>query len=140
MKSPTLDQLSGVWRRILDDPNAKRALAKLKRDGFAIAHLMPHDLRYPCWADYIASIPFLPNRPSSRQIHRGKSLRKHLPLLTVLRQFAAKANDPFCEIRVVTGNETLIESSRDFGNELGQAADLIQKFISSNWYVRGRNP
>lgn len=140
MKSLTLDQLSAVWRRILDDADAKRALAKLKRDGFALDHLMPHDPKYPCWADYIASISFLPNRPSSRQIHRGKSLRKHLPLLKALRQFAVNVNDPFCEVRVVTKNGILIGGSRNFGNELGQAADLIEKFISSNWSVRERNP
>jgi hypothetical protein len=140
VKSLTLDELNAVWRRILDNPEAKKALAKLKRDGFAIDHLMPHGPRYPCWADYIASIPFLPNRPSRRQIHRGKTLRKHLPLLKALRQFAAQANDPFCEIRVVTKNETLLEGSRNFGNELGQAADLIEKIISSNWSTRERNP
>ncbi len=140
VKSPTLEQLVAVWRGILADPDAKRALAKLKHDGFAIDHLMPHDLRYPCWADYFAAIPFLPNRPSSRQVHRGNSLRKHLPLVEVLRQFAARANDPFCEIRVVTGNETLIGGSLEFGDQLGQAADLIQKFISSNWSIRERNP
>jgi hypothetical protein len=140
VKSPTLDQLIAIWRKILADSDAKRALTKLKRDGFAIDHLMPHDLRHPCSADYIAAIPFLPNRPSSRQIHRGKSLRKHLPLLKALRHFAAKANDPFGEIRVVTGKETLVGGSLDFANQLGQAADLIEKLISSNWLTRDRNP
>jgi hypothetical protein len=140
VKWPTLPERKAVWQRILDNPEAKRVLAKLKRDGFAIDHLVPHDLRYPCWADYIASIPFLPNRPSRRQIHRGKTLRKHLPLLKALRQFAAKGSDPFCEIRVVTKNETLLEGSRSFGNELGHAADLIEKVISSNWSTRERNP
>jgi hypothetical protein len=140
VKSPTLDQLIAVWRRMLADPDAKRALAKLKQDGFPIEHLMPHDLRYPCWADYFAAIPYLPNRPSRRQIHSAKSLRKHLPLLMALRQFAMKANEPFCEIRMVTGNQILIGTSKEFGNQLVQATDLIEKFISWNWSMRDRNP
>lgn len=52
--------------------------------------------------------------------------------LKALRHFAAKANDPFGEIRVVTGKETLVGGSLDFANQLGQAADLIEKLISSN--------
>lgn len=140
MKSPTLDQLIAVWQKILSDPDAKRALAKLKQDGLAIDHLMPHDPRFPCWADHFAAIPFLPNRPSRRQIHRGNSLRKHLPLVKALHRFAAKANEPFCEIRVVTGNQTLVGGSLDFAYKIGQAADLIEKFISSTWSIRGRNP
>lgn len=139
MKSLTLDQLKGVWQGILDDPDAKRALAKLKRDGFGLDDLMPHDLNYPCWADYIASIPYLPNRPSRRQLHRAKSLRKHLPLVKAMRHFASKAGDPFCEMRVVTPDETLLEGSRAFGRDVAQAAKLVEKFISCDWYTRDRN-
>jgi hypothetical protein len=140
VKSLTVKELVAVWRGILANPDAKRALAKLKQDGFAIDHLMPHDLRYPCWADYLAAIPFLPNRPSSRKTHSGQSLRKHLTLVRAMRRFAAKAKEPFCEIRVVTGNQTLIGGSLEFCTQLGEAADLIEKFISSNWSIRDRNP
>jgi len=57
VKSPTLEQLAAVWRKILDAPDAKRALAKLKEDGLAIDHLKPRDptLKQPCWADYLAA-------------------------------------------------------------------------------------
>jgi hypothetical protein len=140
VKSPTLSQLIAVWRGMLADPDAKQALAKLKQDGFPIDHFMPYDLRYPCWADYFAAIPFLPNRPSNRQIHRGKTLRKHLPLVKAMRQFAAKAKEPYCEIRVITGNQILIGGSLEFCKQLGEAADLIEKFIHSNWSIRDRNP
>jgi len=63
---PTLDQRIAVWEKILADPDAKRAFTKLKRDGFAIDHLTPDDSGYLCWADYIASIPFLSNRATIR--------------------------------------------------------------------------
>jgi hypothetical protein len=140
VKWPTLHQRKAVWRGILDDQDAREALATLKQDGFPIDDLSPPDSRQVGWADYIASIPFLPNRPSRRQLHPGRTLRKHLPLVNALRQFAAEANDPFCEIRVITKNEILLEGSRNFGKELGQAADLIEKFISSDWSTRNRNP
>lgn len=58
MKSPTLEQLQAVWRRILADPQAKEALGTLKRDGFAIDQLMPHDLKYPAGQTILPRFPF----------------------------------------------------------------------------------
>ena len=95
MKS--LDLLVSVWQRILEDPDAKSALATLKEDGFPLDHLMPHDARYTCWADFIAAIPFFSNRPSRRQLHSAKTLRKHLPLVKIMRDLAAKASEPFAD-------------------------------------------
>jgi hypothetical protein len=140
VKWPTLQQITPVWQSIRADPEGKQALAKLKRDGFAIDHLTPHGPKSPTWADYFASIPFLPNQSSQRHLQRKKTLRKHLPLVNAMRQFAAQANDPFCEIRMVRGNETLLEDCRELGLEFGKAADLIERFISSDWSTRERNP
>ena len=140
MKSLTLKQLKPVWRGILANPEAMEALAKLKKDGFPRKELKLQDLKHPSWADYVAAIPFLPDRSSRRRIHRGKTLRKHLSLVNLLREFAANASDPFCEIRVETKKEILFEGSRKFGHDLGQAANLIEKLISSNWSVRNKNP
>jgi len=135
-----LDKLSQAWEGVLRDPGARKALDRLKHDGFPIDHLRPHGFDQPCWADHIAMIPFLPNRASHRHIHRQKNLRKHLPLLKALKDFAAKVEDPFCEIRMVHKKEILFEGSRTFGRELGQAADLVQQFLSSDWSIRERNP
>jgi hypothetical protein len=57
-----------------------------------------------------------------------------------LRQFAAKTDDPFCEMRVVRGNTTVQGQGREFGAEFTMAADLIEKLISSSWSIRNRNP
>jgi hypothetical protein len=140
VKSLTLVQLRSVWRGILANPEAENALAKLEQDGFPSNRPKLHDLKHPSWANYVAAIPFLPNRSSRRRTHQGKTLRKHLSLVNVLREFAADASDPFCEIQVRTKNEILFEGSREFSQELGQAANLIEKLISSNWSVRDRNP
>src|SRR5579871_3722223 len=93
----TFGQLNDVWQKILKDPEGRWALARLKKDGFRIGHLKPQDptFKQPCWADYIAALPFLPNRSARRQIHRRSTLRKHLPLVVMLRHFARKADDPF---------------------------------------------
>ncbi len=71
VQSPKLEQLRQVWKNACKDRYAQRALGKLKRDGFDITRLSPRDatLRSPTWADYIAALPFLPNRPTRRQLH-----------------------------------------------------------------------
>jgi hypothetical protein len=138
MKTPTLHELQAVWRKILENPEAVGALARLKRDGFPISRRALNE--HPSWASHIASIPFLPNRDSRPRLHRGKSLRKHMSLVNFLREFAAETNVNFCEIRIRRGNEILLKDSREFSAELSQAADLIEKLISSNWSVRHQNP
>lgn len=139
MKTVTLDLLISVWKKILDDPDAKQALATLKKDGFALDHLMPHDARYPCWADWIALIPFLSNQPSRRQLHTAKSVRKHLPLVKIMRALVAKAGEPFCEIRLTTPKATYPGIHPDRIRELSSAADLLEEFLSWDWYTRSRN-
>jgi hypothetical protein len=58
VKPLTLAQLRNVWDRVIQDPDAHRALVRLERDGFRIRQLEPRDptLKYPNWADYIAAI------------------------------------------------------------------------------------
>ena len=83
MAALTLSQLKDVWQKLLKDPSARRALNRLKKDGFAIAQLTPRDptFKQPSWADYIAALPFLPNRSSRRHVHHHRTLRKYLPQL-----------------------------------------------------------
>src|SRR5215471_8831091 len=104
LKKITLEQRQEVWRKVLEDRAAQEALELLEKHGFGIAHLIPEDptFRHPNWSDYIAAIPFLPNRPSRRRIHRKISLQKHWPLVRALRRFAQKVDDPFCVVTIVT--------------------------------------
>jgi hypothetical protein len=136
---PTLEQRTVVWGTILTDPDAKGALTRLRRDGFAIDHLMPDDSGHLCWADYISAIPFFPNRPSRRQLHKAKALRKHLPLVTVLRQLIAKSSEPFCEIRRNTKKGIFVGLDPKLAHELAAAADLVEEFLTWDWYTRDRN-
>ncbi len=142
MKPLTLGQLNDVWQKVRRDPDAAKALARLERDGFPIGHLKPQDptFKQPCWADYIAAITFLSNRPSRRQIHRGRTLRKHLSLVAVLRRFAWKVNDPFCDKTVVSAQDLSIEEMRNLGKRLMETAEFLEKFLSWDWYTRDMNP
>src|SRR5215472_16982809 len=104
LKKITLEQRQEVWRKVLGDRDALGALVRLERDGLSISHLAPSEGTFGHWgwADYIAAIPFCPNRPSRRQIHRKTSLQKHWPLVRALRELAQKEDDPFCLVIVVT--------------------------------------
>src|SRR5215470_15292174 len=101
MKNIEVSSLQRAWSKILKDSEARRALERLRRGGFAISHLTPCDatFRHANWADYIAGIPFLPNRPSRRQIHRKAILRRHWPVVRAMRRLAQKMSDLFCELR-----------------------------------------
>jgi hypothetical protein len=142
LKPPTLGQLNFVWNGVLKDATARAALDQLKRDGFGIGHLSPRDPTFhrPSWADYIAAIPLLENRPSRSHFHRRSSLRKYLPLVRALRNFARQFDDPFREpILISTRNRTILlhEAARDLAD---RAASVIEEVLSFEWYIRERNP
>lgn len=139
---PTLAELSDVWKRVCDDPDAHKALVRLERDGFAIIYLDPRDptFKQPTWADYVAALPFLPNRPARRQLHRPNALRKYLPLVNILREFGTKVDNPFCEKHIVSIADCSIEDPRTLAKDLLQTAELLKKVLSWSWYTREKNP
>jgi len=142
VEPPTLDQLNAVWKGVLKDQNALAALDQLERDGFKVGHLSPQDPAFhsPSWADYIAAIPLLENRPSRSYFYRRASLRKHLPLVRALRNFARQFDDPFCEGSLISTRDTTIPSHEDLPDLADRAASFIEKFVSWDWYIRERNP
>ena len=142
LKLPTLGQLNSVWNGVLKDATARAALGQLKRDGFDILHLSPQDPTFhsPSWADYIAAIPLLENRPSRTHFHRRVSLRKHQPLVRALRNFARQFDDPFNETRVISTGDTTILPHDGLPDLADGAASFIEKFLSWDWYIRERNP
>ena len=100
---------------------------------------MPDDSGYLCWADYIASIPFFSNRPSRRQLHKAKTLRKHLQLVKALRGLVAKTSEPFCETRINSKKGTFIGLDPKLAHKLAAAADIVDEFLTWDWYTRDRN-
>jgi hypothetical protein len=142
LKLPTQDRLSSVWNGVLKDAAARAALAQLKRDGFNIEDLSPQDSTFhsPSWADYLAAIPLVENRPSRSHFHRRISLGKHLPLVKALRSFARQFDDPFCEKRLSSTADTTIPVQEDLTDLADRAASFIEKFLSWDWYIRERNP
>lgn len=142
MQDRTLGELSKIWAKILRDPDARRAMKILKRDGFEISHLVPQDasMRHPNWADEIAAIPLLPNRSARRRIHHRSTLRKHWPLLRVLRRLAKKMNDPFSEVSIVSMIDSPVREIHNLGKHVEDTANIVEKVLSWDWYVRDRNP
>ncbi len=138
---PTLRQLNSVWNTVLKDATALKALDQLERDGFKIGHLRPQDPTFhnPSWADYIAAIPLLENRPSRNHFYHRASLRKHLPLTRVLRNFARQFDDEFCE-KVISTRNTKVPRHQDLPDLAKRAASFIANLLSWDWYVRERNP
>lgn len=141
-KLPTLGQLKSVWNGVLKDPQAQDALDRLEQAGFKIKHLSPNRLtfRHPCWADYIAAIPFLENLPARRRFHRGSTMRKYRPLVKVLRDFGRQLDDRFSSVSLITTKDTDIELGEDLRGLAAGAASFIEKFISWDWCVIERNP
>src|SRR5262249_25676824 len=137
-----LDQLNAVWDRVLRDPEAIRAFSRLEENGFRLSDSRPRDptFRRPSWADYVAAIPFLPNRPSRRHIHRHGTLRKYLPLVKALRTFEQKVRDPFCEKRIVCKRDIEICDISELGERIANIANFVEDFLSWDWYARDRNP
>lgn len=141
MRWPTLDQLNSVWNGVLRDKTARVALERLKRDGFNIGDLSPKDPTFhsSSWADSIAAIPLLENRPSRTIFHHPVCLRKHLPLVRALRNFARQCDDPFCEKALISTGDMTILPDENSPNPAESAASFIEKFLSCHWYIRERN-
>ena len=141
-ESLTLDQLTSVWNGVLRDADAQWALNRLDQAGFKIKHLSPCDptFRRPCWADYIAAIPYLADRPARSSFHRRKTMRKYLPLVNELREFARQLDDPFCDVRLISTRDTEIPLGEDLHDRVADAAEFIEKFLAWDWCLTERNP
>jgi hypothetical protein len=138
----TTERLCGIWEKILSDTDGRRALKRLDEAGFPISHLKPTDATFmhPSWADYIAALPLLPNRPSTRIIHSKISLRKYRPLVEKLRQFAATVNLPFTELRIYGSEDYPNYALSSLRDELLKAATMLEHFLSWDYSVRNLNP
>jgi hypothetical protein len=101
------EQLCDIWEKIRTDTDARRALGRLDKAGFRISHLKPMDatFKHPNWADYIAALPLLQNKPSSRRVYLKTRLRKYWPLVRALRRFAAHWNAPFVEMKIFSSKD-----------------------------------
>ena len=142
MEPLNLRQLQNVWRKVIQDKDARRALKRLARDGFAMSKLIPQDATFlhPNWADYLAGIPLVPYRASRRRTHRSHSFYKHRGVVRAMREFAANAKGPFCDYTIAGREESDPSDLRDIGRRLEEAAELVEKFLSWNWYMREKNP
>ena len=137
LKLLTLSQFNFVWNGVLLDATARAALDQLKRDGFNIGQLRPRDPTFqsPSWADYIAAIPLLENRPSRAHFHRPASLQKHLPLVNLLRDFVWWLEDPFSAVSLVSRRDTEIQLGEDLRDLAAESASFVEKFVSWDWCV-----
>jgi hypothetical protein len=140
-ESLTTERLCDIWEKTRSDAEGRRALERLDEAGFPISHLTPNDATFkrPCWADYVAALPLLPNRPSTRRIHSKTKLRKYWPLVRELRRFAATANSPFAEVRIF-GRKDDPDSSLSSRDDLLKAATTVEDFLSWDYCVHNLNP
>ena len=134
----TTEQLSDIWEKIRSDPVAHTALRRLDRAGFRISHLKPCDatFKHPCWADYIAALPLVPNKPSTRRIHRKTSFRKYWPLVRELRSLAATVNLPFVEVEFFSRRDYPCTTIGTLREDLLKTASMLEHFLSWDYYVR----
>jgi hypothetical protein len=137
----TTEQLCDIWEKIRADTDARRALARLGEAGFRISHLKPMDatFKYPSWADYIAALPLLSDKPSTRRIYLKTRLRKYWPLVRELRRFADKWNAPFVEVKIFACKDHSRPGIRTLRKDLLKAASMLEHFLSWDYYVRYSN-
>jgi hypothetical protein len=140
-KAITTKQLCDIREKILSDSDGRRALERLGEAGFRISHLKPKDpsFKHPTWADYIAALPLLPSKPSTRRIHSKIRLRKHRSLIQELRCVAAKMYSPFAEVTIF-GRKDDPDSALSTRDDLLDAATTIEDFLSWDYCVRNLNP
>lgn len=138
---PTTEKLRDIWKAIRSDPDARGAFKRLAKDGFRISHLKPNDatFKHPNWTDYIAALPLIPNRPSTRRIHSKIRFRKYLPLVQELRQFAAKLNDPFIEVTIFGEREYPDSAGGTLRDHLLKMATMLEHFLSWDYCIRKLN-
>jgi hypothetical protein len=141
MTNITLERLQEIWEKIRKDKYAQKALHQLDQDGFPISHLNPCDpsFRQPSWADYIAAIPLVTNRPSRRRLHSKATLRKHWPLVRAIRHLAQKVDDGFSEVYFVTRRDINLDDIARLRKRLLETADWVENFLSWDWYTRDKN-
>ena len=137
-----IEQLRDIWEKIRSDPDARKALEQLEEEGFRNSQLNPRDptFKHPNWADHFAALPLLPNKPTTRRIHRKTSFRKYWPLVRELRAFAAKVNKPFVDVAIFGRRDYPVSAIGSLGEDLLKAASMLEHFLSWDYYVRYVNP
>lgn len=134
-------QLTDLWNKAVRSRRAQKAFAQLKEHGFAIGDLEPASSKgYLTWADYLASIPFLPNQPSRRQIRSSKELRKYLQVVRILRNLGCSISDPFTEVVIQTDKDIDCREINTLGKRVSEAADFLSEVLQWDWSSRNRNP
>jgi hypothetical protein len=136
----TTERLCDIWEKIRSDTGARKALERLDKAGFRISHLRPRDATFnrPNWADYVAALPFLSNRPSNRRVHHAASVRKYRPLVQDLRELATDLGVSFVEVRFFSSRDYPV--SHVLREDLLKAASLLEHYLSWDYYVRYLNP
>ena len=136
------ERLCGIWEKVRSDTDARKALERLGHAGFRISHLTPRDasFKHPNWADYIASLPLLPNEPTTRRIHQKTTFRKYWPLIRELHRLAANVNAPFVELKIYGTRDYPFPVMRTLQEDLLKAASILEHFLSWDWSVRHLNP
>jgi hypothetical protein len=138
----TTGQLREIWKKIKSNSDAREALGRLNKAGFSISDLEPRDATFkqPSWADYVAAIPLVPNKLSTRRVHRKSSLRKYWPLVRHLRRLAENLNTPFVEMGFWGLRDHPVETADSLRQSFLNAASIVEHFLSWDYYVRHRNP
>jgi hypothetical protein len=138
----TTARLCEIWEKIRCDPDALRALNRLDKAGFPISHLHPTDatLKQATWADYIAALPLVPNKPSSRRIHNKISYRKYWPLVRELRTLATTQNMPFVEVTILGRKDYPGSETGTLRGDLLKVASMLEHVLSWDYMVRYLNP
>ncbi len=137
----TTEKLCEIWARICSDSDGREALERLNADGFPISHLIPCDATFklPCWADYIAALALVPNKQSTRRIHKRTSFRKYWPLVRELQRFAATVNLPFVELTILSRKDSPSPASASLREDLLKTALMLDHFLSWDYCVRYLN-
>ena len=135
-KPVTTGRLCEVWETIKRDADSSRALAHLDKAGFRISHLTPMDatFKHPGWADYVSAIPFLPDKQSTRRIHRKNTFRKYLPLVQELREIADQI--PFAECAIYENQDHPPPTP----DELLETASVLNRLFHADISVHCLNP
>jgi hypothetical protein len=138
----TTKQLCDIWEKIRSDTDGRKALERLDEAGFQISHLKPRDATFkqPSWADYVAALPLLPNKPSTRRIHSKINLRKYRPLVQELRSIAANLTAPFVEVTILSSKDYPDSTLSTLRDDLLKAATTLEHFLSWDYCVRNVNP
>jgi hypothetical protein len=131
--TPSKQQI--IWRTVVSDDDALRALGLLKRRGI--------DLQSGTWPARIVAIPFLPNRrATTRLIVPPRSARL---VIRFLNELVAAFGSPYGRLEAYDRQARVFHMKPSLDREtpvtaLKQAADLLQKILSLRWAVAEHNP